>query len=202
MIDVTALILAASVSLAPDALFRNGFDGGECPAGRIVQSDIDYNGTTVPDVNVTAFENIWGRSAPTDPLTFWPGINGATPVIVDFAKNGYVAAGFHVPSDVSQNIVGDFRYSSFPVGPLLDFSISTACGDFSSELGSCVAFDMASDDSALIRWRMSNGTAFWCALQANTDYYVNIRLYDPTHVPQQCATFDTCPVATMNLFGF
>ena len=39
MIGMTALLLATSISGAPDDIFRNGMDGDICPDGRIVQSD-------------------------------------------------------------------------------------------------------------------------------------------------------------------
>jgi hypothetical protein len=196
-----ALIFAASLSASSDTIFDNGMDGQDCPDGRIVQSDISYNGTTLTDVDVTAFENIWGRASASDPPTLWPGIDESTPIISDFTKTGYIAAKFHVPADVAGGMVGQFRYVSYGSGPLLDFSISTQCADFLPAQVACVLLDAPPDDSALMHWRFVNGSNFWCQLQADTDYYVNIRLYDPTQSPPSCSD-DTCPVSVSNYFGF
>ena len=201
MIDVTALILAASVSLAPDANFRDGFDGGECPAGRIVSNDISYNGITLVGVDVTQFENIWGRAHAFDPPMVWPGVDASTPTILYFARTGYIAARFHVPADVTDSTDGLFTYSSFGSGPLLDFSISTQCADFSPQQIACGILDAPPDGAAMMHWRLVNGSNFWCQLQADTDYYVNIRLDDPTESPPSCSE-DTCPVSVSNYFGF
>jgi len=200
MIDLTALILSASVSLAPDALFRDGFDGGACPAGRIANTEISYNGATLIGVDVTAFENLWGRLSASDPPVLWPGLDTSTPTILHFAKTGYIAAKFHVPADASVTTAGMFKYVSFGSGPLLDFSISTECADFSPEQAACVVLDAPPDDSAMVHWRLTVGTNFWCPLQLDTDYYVNIRLFDPNVSPPQCSG-DTCPVTVSNYFG-
>ena len=204
MIGMTALLLAASISAAPDDIFRSGVDGDSCPDGRIVQADILYGDVTLTGVDVTLFENLWGRAANSDPPTPWPGLNGSTPMILDFTKTGYLAAKFHTSPDPPGTLTGMFRYASWPfMGPDLDFSVSAQCGDFSAEGSGCVALDVASIDQASVRWRFSAGSPFFCQLQPDMDYYVNVRFNDPAVTTPHCSDTDvTCPLPGIpNYFG-
>jgi hypothetical protein len=201
MIGMTALLLATSISGTADGIFRDGMEGDVCPDGRIVQSDILYGDVTLTDVDVTLFENVWGYLTSSDPLTLWPGINGSTPMILDFTKTGYLAAKFHTLSDPPALLTGMFKYTSYPfMGPALDLSISGQCGDFSAELAGCVALNIPPVDQAFVHWRFSAGNPFMCQLQPDTDYYVNVRFTDPTATAPQCSDV-ACPVPISNYFG-
>ena len=188
MIGMTALLLAASISGTGDGIFRDGMDSDSCPDGRIVQSDILYGDVTVTDVDVTLFENLWGRGADSDPPTPWPGINGSNPMILDFTKTGYVAAKFHTSSGPPDMLRGMFKYTSYPfVGPDLDVSISGQCADFPAEQTGCASFNIANQDQPFLYWRFWGDDVFHCRLQPDTDYYVNIRLSDPTTTTPHCS---------------
>ena len=188
MIGMTALLLAASISADPDDIFRNGMDSDSCPEGRIVQSDILYGDVTLTDVDVTLFENLWGSAAGSSPPTPWPGINGSTPMILDFTKTGYLAAKFHTAPDSPGTLTGMFKYSSWPfVGPSLDVSVSEQCADFPAERTSCAWVNVANQDQPFLYWRFWGDDVFHCRLQPDTDYYVNIRLSDPTTTTPHCS---------------
>jgi len=203
MLGITALLLATSISAAGDNIFESGLDGASCPDGRIMQSDLQYGDTTLTDVDVTAFENLWGRGAASDPPVSWPGLTGSSPMILDFARTGYLAAKFHTSADPADTLVGMFEYVSYPYGassPHLDFSITTECGNFSPEQSGCIELDVAAVDVPLGRWRVYAGNAFYCQLQSDTDYFVNVRFSDPAATGPQC-TDDACPIPIQSYFG-
>ena len=196
---VTALLLAASLSASPDQIFFSGMELDTCPARRIERSDVTYGAGTDADVDVTRFENVWGRGAASDPGQPWPGASGATPIIDEFTRDGYVAAAFHTAPDLPATTRGLYKNVSYGGGPNLDFSLSVQCGDFSSALGGCLAVDIPAADVSLVYWRGANGTAFYCALAPDTDYYVNVRLHDPDDAASGCSDAD-CRVTTMSAF--
>jgi len=202
MIGMTALLLAASISGTGDGIFRDGMDSDSCPDGRIVQSDILYGDVTLTDVDVTLFENLWGRGADSDPPTPWPGINGSTPMILDFTKTGYLAAKFHTSLDPPGMLRGMFKYTSYPfAGPLLDVSISEQCADFSAEQTDCAWVNIANQDQPFLYWRFSAGDPFHCPLQPDTDYYVNMRLSDPTATTPHCSDVACALPGIQSYFG-
>lgn len=202
MIDVVALLLAASISGTTDVVFNNGFDGDTCPAGRITRSDVTYaSGGTRNNVDTTDFENIWGHATGSDPPLPWPGYPGTSPIIQDFTRDGYVAAEFHTPIVLPPTINGFFKSPSYPGGPNIDFAISEQCGDFYPDQSGCLASNTPQGDAPLVYWRVTSG-AFYCILQPDTTYYINIRLTNPETTDPHCDTdANTCPVHTLNYYG-
>lgn len=202
MIDVVALLLAASISGTTDVIFNSGFDGDTCPAGRITRSNVSYaSGGTRSNVDLTQFENIWGHATSSDPVAPWPGYAGTSPIIQNFARDGYVAAKFHTPIIVPPTLNGFFKSPSYPGGPNIDFAISEQCGDFYPDQSGCLAGDTPQGDNPLVYWRFTTGS-FFCILEPNRDYYINIRLTDPDAVDPNCDDdANTCPVHTLNYYG-
>ena len=202
MIDVVALLLAVSISGTTDVVFNEGFDGDTCPSGRINRSTISYgSGGTRSNADVTLFENIWGHAGSSDPALPWPGYPGTSPILEDFTRDGYVAAKFHTLAILPPTINGFFKSPSYPGGPNIDFAISEQCGDFYPDQSGCLASNTSQGDSPLVYWRVTSG-AFYCILQPDTDYYINIRLTDPpTNDPNCDDQHDTCPVHTLIYFG-
>ncbi|HKE47859.1 MAG TPA: hypothetical protein VKB52_07325 [Rhodanobacteraceae bacterium] len=186
-----------SASALPDQIFFSAMELDTCPAHRIERSDVSYNFQTVTGVDVTRFENLWGRVEATDPVEPFPGVAGSQPTVDAFTRTGYVAAKFHTPSDIPSGTDGLFKNVSYGSGPALDFSLSPQCGDFSPALGACIEVDAPAADQGMVYWRGANGNAFYCALAPDTDYYANIRLHDPDDAAAGCSSTD-CRVTTVS----
>ena len=202
MIDVAALLFAASISGSTDVVFNEGFDGDTCPDGRISRSNISYGSAgTRSNVDVTEFENIWGHGGSQDPTVPWPGYPGTSPIIEDFTRDGYIAAKFHTPIVLLPTLSGFFKSPSYPGGPNVDFAISEQCADFYPDQSGCLAADASQGDTPLVYWRTTQGL-FYCILQPDTDYYINMRFTDPeTNDPNCNDDENTCPVHTLNYYG-
>ena len=202
----TAFLLAASLTVMPeeagtDILFRDGYDASTCPDGRVVRSDISYaigSAGTRHNVDLTAFENIWGHSTDTDPTMMWPGRPGSSNIIEEFDRYGYVAAKFHTPPGMPITLFGMFKNVQYPTGPNLDFSISQQCADFYPLQAGCLGTRYQR------RRRRAPGMAnslssYFCVLQPDTDYFVNMRLSTPDNDPMCRGPY--CLVHTLNYFG-
>jgi len=197
MIELTALLLAAATSQTSDSIFSDAFDepyvcpqsittGTDTRTLRTV-SDIFYADTSHVrhGVNISVFDNIWGHITELDGLTLWPGVAGASPTIKTIGKTEYVGAKFHVPANVVPLTNGSFKHVMYSGGPALDFSISRVCGDFEPVEG-CSVSDAAPDDFAMVRWRIGLGNRWYCGLEPDTDYYVNIRFTNRATTGPDC----------------
>ena len=174
---------------------------GSCPAGRQTVGNLFYppSQTLRNNVDLTLWDNIWGHNTTTDPLVPWPGFPGSNPVIKDFGKTAYVAAKLHVGADLGYQ--GFYKNISYNGGPNLTMSISPTCGDFNPAQSACLRENIPSGDQGMVYWRQSAGTNFYCHLDPNTDYYLNIKLTDPTASGPNCAPSGTCYVHVQNNFG-
>lgn len=172
-----------------------------CPAGRQTVGNLFYppSQTLRNNVDLTLWDNIWGHNSTTDPVVPWPGFPGSNPVIKNFDKTQYVAAKLHVPADLGYQ--GFYKNISYNGGPNLTMSISETCGDFTPTQSACLREDIPSGDQGMVYWRQATGTNFYCHLDANTDYYVNIKLTDPTADGPNCTPSGTCYVHVQNNFG-
>lgn len=202
MLNAAALIMLVSISGTTDAIFHDGYDGSTCPNGRIIHSSITWGpgGGTLSNVDLTEFANIWGRVGASDLPESWPGRTGASPIINSFVREGYVAAHFHTPAAPVLTQNGFFKYVSYSSGPNITFSISPQCADFYPVQSSCLASNISASDTGLVYWRYSTGGNFYCQLEPDTDYFVNIELTDPQAAGPNC-TDATCLVHTLNYFG-
>jgi hypothetical protein len=187
-----------------------GGGGGACPGpanltGRLMTSDISYgayNPQARPDVDVTEWNNIWGYAGVTDPSPPmpWPGVDGAGPVIREFARNKFLAA--HFNTGATPMIQGSWAYQSNIGGPNIDVVVSTVCGDFSENTTypGCSLYNIYSDGQASLKYFSNGGNAgrTQCSLQLNTDYYLNVRYTDPTSSVECPAGSATCPMFLIN----
>lgn len=203
----TALLLAAALTATPeeagstDVLFRDGYDANLCPEGRVLHSDVSYaipSSGTRHNVDLTAFENIWGHSTDLDSAMMWPGRPGSSPIIENVASTGYIAARFHTPPGMPITLRGMFKNANYPAGPNLDFSISEQCGDFYPQQSGCLATDIIGGDVPLVYWQAALSN-FSCVLDADTDYFVNIQVTNPGHDPN--CRGPSCEVHTLNYYG-
>jgi len=96
---------------------------------------------------------------------------------------------------------GFYKNISYNGGPNLTMSISPTCGDFHPAQTACLREDVPSGDQGMVYWRLSSGTNFYCHLDAGSDYYVNIKLTDPTATGPNCAPSGTCYAHVQNNFG-
>jgi hypothetical protein len=109
----------------------------------------------------------------------------ARPVIRNVGRSSYVAAHFHTLT-APGNLSGRFSYGEYPspLAPGITMAISSACGDFETHLPTpgCLKADIA-PGNPLVLWHFSTSapdTA--CALQPDTDYYVNLMVAHPESV--------------------
>ena len=195
---IAALVLAGILPLGGemDAIFADGFDADACPPGRIERSDIEYYvGGALADVDLTSFDEVWGRLGSQYPPEPFPAGSSA-PTILEFPLAGYVAARSSIAPETPDYYVGRFYYTDLAGtdNPRIDFSISTRCGDFSPSLGLCVTFGAVAD-SPMVGWSFVRGDFSECVLERGRDYYFNVRISDPSMTYPQCPG-DVCAVST------
>jgi hypothetical protein len=187
--------VAISLAPAPAKIFKDGFDSPfSCGAGRIETSDVAYSDGTLSDEDITFFETLWGRSSVNvDPAPF-PG-SSTTVGILDFAMSGYVAAAALINMSTPEEVSGVYTYADAqtPDNPHIDFSISEDCNDFSSQLGECVAFDVAPDNRRLVKWSLASHDTPSCVLHAGRYYFLNVRVSDPAS-PSPACPGDVCAI--------
>jgi hypothetical protein len=200
---------AHAAALGGDQIFADSFEiDTSChdvitlpdgtPRWLITQSDISYSIYPAArfDVDVTNWDNIWGTASVNGPTTPWPGPTAASPVIRDFTRDGYLAAKFHVPAGFSPTHFGQFAHSINPPGPPVRVSYSLICGDFDPAPGlGCGVTEYWPDNlSTGLAWKINSANPSFCALQPDTDYYLNIALVDPLTTDQCVMANATCLV--------
>jgi hypothetical protein len=188
---VTHLTFLGSI----DPVLRDGFDADACAPERQQVSDIEYFNGTIENVDITVFDNIWGRSRINDPPMPFPATSTAA-TILDFDKMAFVAARLAMKPFTPDIYSGAFVYSTSnaPGSPNIDFSISTGCGDFSPSLGQCVAFNAAPKIFALVGWTLFENDSFpTCVLNIDREYFINVRASDPS-APAPACFGDVCAV--------
>jgi hypothetical protein len=192
---------------------QGGGGGGSCPGpanltGRLLTSTIFYGvdqHDTRANVDVTEWNNIWGHAtaSPSEPITPWPGVSGAGPVLKDFARQKFLAAHFNTGSSPMQQ--GSWAYQSNWGGPNIDIVVSTTCGDFSPNTANpgCSLFNIYSDGQPSLKYFSNGGSGgrVLCPLQINTDYYLNIKYTDPTSNVECAVGSPTCPLFSINYWS-
>ena len=151
---------------------------------------------TAVDVDITNWNNLFGRFHWSDPIVAFPGVGGSAPtfrngwyidsVTPQFGRLNYVSLKFHVPS-VTHSINGFYTNAQSPwsSGPPITASLSQTCGDFVNIPPACVVRNWHATDTSGLSWTVDSSNPR-CALQANTDYYLNMKLFDPAVVDQRC----------------
>jgi hypothetical protein len=90
MLNAALLILAMTPGIN-DPIMRDGFDADLCPSGRQTHANLSIGGFTMTNVDVTQWENIWGRANVWDPPVPWPGLSYSMPIILNFGETTYLA---------------------------------------------------------------------------------------------------------------
>ena len=173
--------------------------GDSCPAGRQTVADVCYSygpSNCANNSDVTRFENIWGRTAGTDPTTIlFPGEN-VFAIIKNMQKSGYISARFVAPT-TPNNSWGVFNHAATTSGPNIDASISSGCGDFNLSDFRCDVTNILAGDN-MLAWKLPGypGPSL-CQLTPGATYYLNIKLTDPAAVHNDCSGA-TCKVNIQN----
>ena len=193
-----SLLLVTPFSHAEDIIAWDGFESQGCPDGRLASSDILYYSTSgwpiARDVDLTEWENIWGAAAPAGTLMSWPGQTSVTIVIQQFQRDRYIAAHFRVPEGTTYT--GFLNHGTYFAGAQLTGAISRWCGDFTHVEPHCTR--EAGAGEALIRWRTEDSTG-QCTLDPG-DYYVNIKLTDPSQQVAGCGS-ESCEENIQSLWS-
>lgn len=182
---------------AVDDIFVDGFDSAsscQAPAGygRLDIANMTYGPVSNAyraGVDVTEWDNVFGHGTAYDDVTPWPGVVGSSPVAHTLGRNEYMAIHFNTGNAPSTRY-GWLIYPSNSGGlsgtnpPDIQAKISRTCGDFApaqpSEQQACFEQRAFSDDTRFMSWKMGMGTnPSLCYLEPNTDYWINIKPYDP-----------------------
>lgn len=112
--------------------------------------------------------------------------------MLDFWKSQFVAAKFHVPIDVEPRRIVTMGYGTYFSGPTLDLSVSQTCGDFNPAHANCLTTGIGAGEAfkKIVIAPYANG----CPLTPGADYYINIRMTNPS--PGSCSGDDFCKIAT------
>lgn len=184
---IPTLLLITTLALSDASIFRNGFEPTGCPAGRFTYSSVVGYGVYIEgpyrfNVDTTEWTNLWGHKNTTDTMMPWPGRLGSGPSITKFERARFLAAHFFTGST---RMNGSLAYSESMPGPNLDVTIG-ACGDFNPQPKNpgCVQMNRAKGSDVLTWGFTAPGNPARCAIQANTDYWLNVRMHDPKAVDQ------------------
>ena len=157
------------------------------------------------NVDVTEWDNIWGHgtAGATEPVAMWPGVNGAGPVIRSFGRRTFIAAHFNTGS--APIYLATLTDQSNIGGPDIDVVMSATCGDFAPNAAhpGCSRFGMPSDGITHFNYFSNGGNpgSTACPLQLHADYYLNIKLHDPTSPTDCSASSPICPLFTINYWA-
>lgn len=207
-----ACSIARAAYASADTIFSDGMDPPftGCPATiqtddgpryRVTVSSVSYGVYQAQRTNldVTDWDGLWGYNAVVGPVTPWPGVGGAAPVIVQFPRSGYLCAHFHTDAAAGRN--GSFSNPSYVAGPNVTMAISTRGGDFDTWLPTpgCLKANVATSDASLVRWKYSpNAPQDWCNLQPDTDYYVNVMFTNHASTTQCAPTAQSCVIGSVS----
>jgi hypothetical protein len=164
----------------------------------ITTSHITYGvgGAQRWNMDMTRWDNIWGAASTVGAIAPWPGPTAASPVIRQFTRDGYIGAKFHVPAGFSPAHFGQYVHGINVPGPPVRVSYSLICGDFDPAPGmGCGVREYWPDDlSTGLQWKIDSTNPNFCALQQDTDYYLNIALVDVLSTDQCSYANPSCDV--------
>jgi hypothetical protein len=194
----TSIAVTASTGACPTTI--NTTDGSRT---LLTQSDIFYgpqSGVRM-GVQLNEWNNVWGYNGPAPQPVAWPGVTGSAPRINAFKRDSYVGYHFKTPLAPLPGLASTFTNPTWNPSPALTMAISTACGDFSAHLPTpgCLKQNMPSNDQPMVYWQFATTSpTLACNLLPNTDYYVNIMLYDKTSTVECAASSNVCPIVATN----
>ncbi len=205
MLDFASLILGASLLAKMDTVIANGFETTACPYTQQENASVSYSYTLNPvlqNVDVTQFQNVWGRNSTSGAIVPWPGRNAYALMTIN--RNLIFAMRFTVPaSGLSPTLRGMFTHGETIPGPNLSVSISSQCGDFDPPSMYCKKVNVGAGQPA-VGWQLPTGAANnLCVLTPGQTYYANFKLtnpdaVDPLNCGDQPSTSHICVVSIVN----
>lgn len=189
MLDFASLIVGASLMAKMDTLLSNGFETAACPYMQQENANVSWSynlNPVLPNVDVTEFQNVWGRASASDTPVPWPGKNGYAVMTIN--RPLFFATRFTVPaSGLSPTLHGRFSHGETVPGPNLSMAISPTCGDFDPPSTYCKVAN-AGPGVLMVGWKLPSGTAGnLCPLTPGQTYYANFKLTNPNAVdPMNC----------------
>ncbi|WP_313920254.1 hypothetical protein [Tahibacter sp.] len=169
-----------TVAVAPQA---PPITGCIAPAGltRLSTAYVEFNYTVSNGrtTDATHFESIFGYAAEGTPLQSFPGVVNLNQRLF-MPRNYYAALAFTVPSNLTLQTTGAFRFEETQpqTSPArMSMTISKSCGDFGVNAtapltNACVLNNAASNGN--IAWGYAPGNAAVCQLQPGETYFLNI----------------------------
>ncbi|GMV28973.1 MAG: hypothetical protein AMXMBFR59_10980 [Rhodanobacteraceae bacterium] len=153
------------------------------PAGlmRLDTAYVEFNYTVSNGrvADATRFEDIFGYSTADAPLRAFPGTVNLNQRVF-LSRNGYVALQFTVPSNLTLDTTGAFRFEETQpqTSPArMSMTISKSCGDFSptatAPLTNACVLNNATTNGNLF-WGYAPGNPMVCQLQPGETYFLNI----------------------------
>jgi hypothetical protein len=103
-----------------------------------------------------------------------------------------------VPPGSPPYLYGWLTHTEYNYGQDLTVSISTGCGDFNA--GNALCFANTTSGQNLVPWAVPPPNSF-CPLAQDGDYFLNLKMTDPTRASQSCAPASpSCVIGTANNF--
>jgi hypothetical protein len=203
MVPFATLILLSATLDTPsstlDTIFMNDFESAVCPRLQQENSNLSYEpdlSQLIMNVDVTKYENIWGRSGAGMPITLFPGVSHNVAILLN--RTLFVAAKFVVPtSGMSAGANGALTHGQTNGGPPLTMSISQQCGDFNPASSQCLVVGTTNYDT-LGYWRLPTGSGNGCVLTPGQQYYINFKLTNPNAVDTINCSRDYCVVSIIS----
>lgn len=188
-----------STASQPRAITVSPVGDPSCPAGRQTVADVCYSyslgSSCANGTDVTKFENIWGRMAPQQTPTPFPGEQFFA-IFKNMQQAGYISAKFTVPATGLPPLQwGMFSHGESLSGPNVTMAISPQCGDFQPATSICLRSNMGPGD-ILTKWRLPTaaGIVAACDVVPGQSYYVNIKMTEPVPPTHDHCAGSTCKV--------
>jgi hypothetical protein len=175
---LTIMLSLAFAATPNPTIFTNGFDPPEVCAPQLTGTVHYQINNSAPNVNLTKFENLFGKTSAQTPAVPFPGVR-VSPYVDAVGKAAYIAAKFTVPP-LPPTAHGKLSVGESFGGNPVTFSITTACG-FAREPSDAACVVHKASAGQGISWKPEHGThaGVACPLVAGRAYYLNIK-FEPT----------------------
>lgn len=208
---IAALVAGATAGVAgvyyvttlPGGIFTDGFEAHVEPAlcGQQQTGTVYYQvNSFAANVDITRFENIFGKLAANKPAVLFPGVN-TSPYIKALGKQAFVAARFVMPA-LPLTARGKVSMGETFGGNPLTISISPHCGFTQAVDPKCIVHRTTTGQG--VTWKPDGGTyaGVACPLTPGRTYFVNVQFEPapPTGVSYNCSA-SACSAPFVNEAG-